>query len=138
MAWCEDGDIFMTTNNYFLPMGDLVMCVDSVSNNKTFYSFEHKKAIVVDDLDKSSFIKIEPSEKLLNKKICITGTLDYPRKLYQKIIAVHGGTFVSTVTRSTDLLVIQDKFWKSSKTRTAASYNVKIVDLNEFVKIIKS
>lgn len=46
---------------------------------------------------------------LKGQKICITGTLSLPRKMFQQMIEKNGGIFQSNVTSATDILIFSEK-----------------------------
>jgi len=58
-------------------------------------------------------------------------------KIFEKIILDNGGKVVTAVSKSTNYLVVKDKNEKSGKIDKANEYGIKILDINEFEKLIK-
>lgn len=79
--------------------------------------------------------KIINSNKLVNKKICITGTLHHfkNRGELQAIIEQHGGKVVSSVTKNTHILINNDSDSTSSKNITAKKLNIPIITEDDFI-----
>lgn len=71
--------------------------------------------------------------KLLNKKICITGTFTQPRETLIQIIETNGGKYVSSVSKKTDYLLAGENC--GSKLKKAQQLNIPIVyDIQDLVK----
>lgn len=65
----------------------------------------------------------------------ITGTLPKPRKEVEDLIELHGGHASSSVSKSTDYLVIGEE--PGSKLQKAKALGVKTISYNELLKIIE-
>jgi DNA ligase (NAD+) len=71
------------------------------------------------------------NNSLESKKISQTGSLNtMTRKEFSDYVEKRGGEFSSSVTKSTDILVIGDN--PGSKLQKAEKYGVKILEENEF------
>jgi DNA ligase 1 len=67
--------------------------------------------------------------------IALTGTLPFPRKHYEQLIAEHGGTFAYRITRKVNLLVAADPQKKSVKLDAARKRGTEIVDCGFFDRL---
>ena len=77
----------------------------------------------------------KPINKNINGKTFVfTG---FRNKDFEKIILDNGGKVVTAVSKSTNYLVVKDKNEKSGKIDKANEYGIKILDINEFEKLIK-
>ncbi|MDH5768713.1 MAG: NAD-dependent DNA ligase LigA [Nitrospirota bacterium] len=65
----------------------------------------------------------------------ITGTLPKPRKEVEDLIELHGGYVSSSVSASTDYLVLGEE--PGSKLQKAKAFGVKTISYNELLKIIE-
>lgn len=65
----------------------------------------------------------------------ITGTLPKPRKDIEGLIEKLGGKVSSSVSKSTDYLIVGDQ--PGSKLQKAKSLNIKTLDYNDFLKLIQ-
>lgn len=77
----------------------------------------------------------QSSLPLTGKNIICSGTMDQPRHKIEHMIRQAGGNIQSTVNSKTDYLVVGDKP-STNKINKAKSLDVKIVDVNEFLKLI--
>lgn len=74
---------------------------------------------------------------LTNKKICMTGTLSVERKSLMTIINMLGGENHSSVTSSTDLLIVpNEEVRKGSKYRAAVAKGIQILSEEQFCDLI--
>ena len=77
----------------------------------------------------------KPINKNINEKTFVfTG---FRNKDFEKIILENGGKVVTAVSKSTNYLVVKDKNEKSGKIDKANEYGIKILDINEFEKLVK-
>ena len=77
----------------------------------------------------------KPINKNINGKTFVfTG---FRNKDFEKIIVQNGGKVVTAVSKSSNYLVVKDKNEKSGKIDKANEYGIKILDINEFEKLVK-
>ena len=76
------------------------------------------------------------SQSLSGLTFCITGDLSEPRPKVIETIEAHGGKFVSSVSKNTDYLLTNESDSKSSKFLTAKRLNVKIINEDDFQKLL--
>lgn len=77
------------------------------------------------------------SDKLKDMNICITGSFDnYTRDDIVKIIEENSGKFVNSVSKKTDILIAGEN--AGSKLKKAEELNVKVIDIEEFLKIVNN
>lgn len=82
-------------------------------------------------------LEISADSPFLNKKVVLTGVLKiYPRAEATKIIEDMGGDVVSSVSKNTDLVVAGED--AGSKYAKAEALKIKIINEDEFEKLIKS
>jgi len=74
--------------------------------------------------------------KLDGLSFAITGDLSIPRPKFIELIESHGGKFVSAVSQNTDYLLTNEVNSKSSKFLTAKKLNIKIINENDFQKLL--
>lgn len=75
------------------------------------------------------------STKLENLRFVITGTFeDYSREDVEKIVKENGGSVQNTVNSKTSFLIVGED--AGSKLEKAQKLNIKIIDINEFLKLI--
>lgn len=82
-------DMFATSTNVIYSSAEL-----DEMRNKSFINEDCIKNLPID---------------LKGQKICITGTLSLPRKMFQQMIEKNGGVFQSSVTSATDILIFSEK-----------------------------
>lgn len=103
-----------------------------VENIKKFYEF-------LDNIDykceKNKDIKEDVIVKtvLKDKKFIFTG---FRNKDWEKLIVNSGGKVVTAISKTTDYLVVKNKTDKSSKIDKANELGIKILDMEEFSKMI--
>ena len=88
---------------------------------------EHPRIIIKSIGKKKKIIKKKSA--ILDKKIVITGKRD---KEILDLIEKHGGTLQSTINKSTDILIAEDKDGKSSKIKKANDLGITIYDFEGF------
>lgn len=86
---------------------------------------------------------LDNSQKLSGLTFAITGDLSQPRPKIIELIEAHGGKFVSAVSQNTNYLLTNlpagrhgDTDSKSSKFTTAKKLNIKIINENDFQKLL--
>jgi DNA ligase (NAD+) len=80
--------------------------------------------------------KIKKSQKLANKKMVITGSLEsISREEAKEKIRLAGGDWVSSVSKNTDYVVVGEE--PGSKYDQAKKLGVKIIDEKEFSELLK-
>jgi DNA ligase (NAD+) len=103
------------------------------------YVYNYFKNILEDnecleaDISKNNNTNI--STKLQNKSFLITGKLSKTRKEVESIIINHGGTIASGVNKNLDYLILGED--AGSKLDKAKKLNIKIINENEFMEMIK-
>lgn len=70
--------------------------------------------------------------------ICITGTLDKPRKMYQELIEAKGWKFVNSMNADVDILVYGDdpRDCASTKVKKAMKLGTRTMNATEFYKFL--
>lgn len=77
---------------------------------------------------------VTSSNKLDGKTFVITGTLSQPRSFFQKLIEENGGTFMDSLNKTTQFLLLGDN--AGSKKEKAVKLGIKILSENEFMKMV--
>ena len=75
------------------------------------------------------------SNTLAGKKFVITGTLPLPRDEVKDLIEAHGGETSGSVSKKTDYVLAGDE--AGSKLKKAEELGIKIIDWDEFQKMLK-
>jgi len=70
-----------------------------------------------------------------NKTVCFTGKMENPRKYYQELAKNKGYKPLDDVSTKLDLLVCNDILSNSGKVKKAKKFNIKIISLDEFLKL---
>mgnify|MGYP001577041684 CR=1 FL=1 len=125
----KTGDMVFCTNlNKKYPYNEYLL----IENNFKFKS------------DPVNLTKVEFTDKLKGKKVCITGTLLYPRDYYKKIIEINGGAVSDTIVKSLSFLIASNEFLRdearghpSTKIQKARDYKIDVVSFNDFLKLLK-
>jgi DNA ligase (NAD+) len=105
-----------------------------------FYNSLKEKWGLLDQLLELGFeIKADETKQteVTGKKICITGALSIKRQVIEDQVRDCGGIVVSTVSKTTDLLVTNESDPSSSKFKKALEYKTKIISENELMKLLK-
>jgi NAD-dependent DNA ligase len=88
--------------------------------------------------NKNITILVEENKKLNNnlqdKKFVFTG---FRNKMLEEIIVKSGGEITNTISKNTTYLVTNNKEAKSSKLAKATDLNIKILNVDELLKILK-
>jgi len=107
-----------------------------IENLPRFYEFYDilgiKSKGIKENVDKS----VEKTEKanIKDKKFIFTG---FRNKDYEKIIVENGGKIVTSISKSTNYLIVKNKTEKSGKIDKATELGVKILDITDFEMLIK-
>lgn len=80
----------------------------------------------------------EPVNLFKGAGIVFTGALSLTREYYEKLVALFGGDFQSSVTKKTEYLVMADKHSQSSKAVKARAQGVKLINEQEFLDLIRN
>ena len=122
---------------------------DHSAGSLTFYLGNNRYMFIEDNISEyawthSIFSKVEFTDKLQGKSVCITGTLDHPRDYYKKVIEINGGKFSSTVTKGLNYLIVSDDFlaeekrgYPSTKLVKARQYGSKVLTFKQFLGLLK-
>jgi NAD-dependent DNA ligase len=104
-----------------------------VDNIKNFYDFLDKIGY---KCEKNKDIKEDVIVKtvLKDNKFIFTG---FRNKDWEKLITDSGGKVVTAISKTTDYLVVKNKTDKSSKIDKANELGIKILDIEEFEKMIQ-
>jgi DNA ligase (NAD+) len=100
----------------------------------------HEKDKLITDLVSLgfSFEEIEHKETLfLKKRICITGSLSRKRSEIEKVIREIGGIVATSVSKSTDFLITNDKDPTSTKFKKAIDLDIPVISEEEFFQEIE-
>jgi len=111
---------------------ETAMIVLQNRNNIWSFFIAMNEVIRINEPKKQEFL----SDKLKDKKICITGTLTKDRKSYENIIKQHGGIPASGVSKKTDYLLVGSSPGED-KTTKAKMNNVKMITEEELKVICK-
>lgn len=107
------------------------LLIEHIPNFYQFYEKEIKGNIYIINIQIVN--KIEKNLLFTNKNIVLTGTREIENKLKEL-----GANIKNVVNKNTDLLICKDKNQVSSKLKKALELNIKILDMNEFNKLIYS
>ena len=75
---------------------------------------------------------------LTGKKVVFTGALEIKRAEAQKMVMEVGGECPSSLSKTTDYLVIADPDSTSSKAQKARKFGTKLISESEFTKLVRS
>lgn len=103
-----------------------------VENIKKFYEFLDKIGYKCDKEEVKKEV-VNVKTVLKDKKFIFTG---FRNKDWEKLITDSGGKVVTSVTKTVDYLVVKNKTDKSGKIDKANELGVKILDMEEFRKMI--
>ena len=81
--------------------------------------------------------EIKSGNKLIGKKICVTGALNgMSREEFETLITSNGGSLTSSVSKATTYLITNNKDSGSSKNKKAQELNIPILTQEEFMKLL--
>lgn len=119
-------------------VGDLCLCTDSNAAMRTITLMHKTSTKIYGQFILVSFdvVAFKPGEKpLAGKKFAITGKLDYVRDYYKMMIKISGGTYASSVSRSTTYL-ITDESNETTKMRAAIANGTTIINSAKFLRMV--
>lgn len=107
-----------------------------IENLPRFYEFYDSLGVKCKSIEEKVDKSVEKTEKanIKDKKFIFSG---FRNKEYEKIIVENGGKVVTTISKSTDYLIVKNKTEKSGKIDKATKLGVKILDIPEFEMLIK-
>lgn len=107
-----------------------------IENLPRFYEFYDSLGVKCKSIEEKVDKSVEKTEKanIKDKKFIFSG---FRNKEYEKIIVENGGKVVTTISKSTDYLIVKNKTEKSGKIDKATELGVKILDIPEFEMLIK-
>lgn len=107
-----------------------------IENLPRFYEFYDSLGVKCKGIEEKVDKSVKKTEKanIKDKKFIFSG---FRNKEYEKIIVENGGKVVTTISKSTDYLIIKNKTEKSGKIDKATELGVKILDIPDFEMLIK-
>ena len=110
-----------------------------IENLPRFYEFYDSLGVKCKGIEEKVDKSVEKVEKTENanikdKKFIFTG---FRNKDYEKIIVENGGKIVTSISKSTNYLIVKNKTEKSGKIDKATELGVKILDIPDFELLIK-
>jgi len=107
-----------------------------IENLPRFYEFYDSLGVKCKGIEEKVDKSVEKTEKanIKDKKFIFTG---FRNKDYEKIIVENGGKVVTSISKSTNYLIVKNKTEKSGKIDKATELGVKILDIPEFELLIK-
>ena len=92
-------------------------------------------SLFVNNLDAHNFIYVKCGNKLVGKSFCISGALNHPKVVYEKIITMHGGEYKTTVTKNLDYLIAYNS-GDTTKTIKAQELGIAIIGEYDFLALV--
>jgi DNA ligase (NAD+) len=107
-----------------------------IENLPRFYEFYDSLGVKCKGIDVDVDKSVEKTDKanIKDKKFIFSG---FRNKDYEKIIVENGGKVVTSISKSTNYLIVKNKTEKSGKIDKATELGVKILDIPEFEILIK-
>ena len=107
-----------------------------IENLPRFYEFYDSLGVKCKGIEEKVDISVKKVEKanIKDKKFIFSG---FRNKDYEKIIVENGGKIVTSISKSTNYLIVKNKTEKSGKIDKATELGVKILDIPEFEMLIK-
>ena len=107
-----------------------------IENLPRFYEFYDSLGVKCKGIEEKVNISVEKVENanIKDKKFIFSG---FRNKDYEKIIVENGGKIVTSISKSTNYLIVKNKTEKSGKIDKATELGVKILDIPEFEMLIK-
>jgi len=96
---------------------------------------EEYGSLFVNNLDAHNFTYVKCGNKLIGKSFCISGALNHPKIIYEKIITMHGGEYKTTVTKNLDYLIANNS-WNKTKTIKAQELGIAIIGEYDFLVLV--
>lgn len=107
-----------------------------IENLPKFYEFYDSLGVKCKGIEVKVDRLVEKTENanIRDKKFIFTG---FRNKDYEKIIVENGGKVVTSISKSTNYLIVKNKTEKSGKIDKATELGIKILDIPEFESLIK-
>lgn len=107
-----------------------------IENLPRFYEFYDSLGVKCKGIEEKVDKSVEKTEKanIKDKKFIFSG---FRNKDYEKIIVENGGKVVTSISKSTNYLIVKNKTEKSGKIDKATELGVNILDIPEFELLIK-
>ncbi|WP_322961495.1 NAD-dependent DNA ligase LigA [Mycoplasmopsis cynos] len=93
--------------------------------------------IKFDEIFKYQTHSTKKSHALNNLSFVITGKLNYSRSFYEQKIKENNGRLLKSVNKNLDYLITNEKNTNSSKMIAALKYDIKIINEEQFLQLIK-
>ncbi|UWV76986.1 BRCT domain-containing protein [Mycoplasmopsis cynos] len=93
--------------------------------------------IKFDEIFKYQTHSPKKSHTLNNLSFVITGKLNYSRSFYEQKIKENNGRLLKSVNKNLDYLITNEKNTNSSKMIAALKYDIKIINEEQFLQLIK-
>lgn len=106
-----------------------------IENLPKFYEFYDALEIKCKGIKTKANTDIKTLLIFKDKKVLFSG---FRNKDYEKIITDSDGKIVTSISKSTDYLIVKDKNETSAKINKAVELNVKILDIDDFEKLLKN
>lgn len=87
--------------------------------------------------NKDNTIETPKNTILENLSFCFTGTLSEPRRMYEDIVQLNGGTVLLNVSKKLDYLVCDNVSKNSNKLIKAREFGIKIITEEQFFDLCK-
>jgi DNA ligase (NAD+) len=104
--------------------------------DKVWQGIQLRKSWLESILSQVNLQLVTRNFKLNNLSFAITGDLSQPRPKFIELIESNGGKFVNSVSKNTSYLLTNEIDSNSSKFKTAQKLNVKIINENDFQKLL--
>jgi len=104
--------------------------------DKVWQGIQLRKKWIESILSQVTLKSLNNSQKLFGLTFAITGDLSQPRPQFIELIESCGGKFVSSISKNTSYLLTNEINSKSAKFLTAKKLNVKILNENDFQKLL--
>jgi hypothetical protein len=117
-----------------------------MTNAKTLKEFQDNikinDIVIKEAIDNEQLIDDEVDEPkkengIKNRSFCITGTLSKERSEFEAVIKKYGGTYSTSISKNTNILVIGEKPG-NEKIKNAAKFQTVIIDERKFLDLIPS
>ena len=108
--------------------------LDKIKSGVTIFRSQMEDMMQIITIEENTN-NIVAEAKLSGLSFCFTGTLSQKRSVLEKMVTDLGGT-ISSVSRNLTYLVTGDVDSTSSKTKKAKDLGIKIIDEEQFLKIL--
>jgi NAD-dependent DNA ligase len=106
-----------------------------IENLPKFYEFYDTLGIKCKGIKTDVNTDIKTLSIFKDKKVLFSG---FRNKDHEKIITDSGGKIVTSISKSTNYLIVKDKNETSAKIAKAIEFNIKILDINDLAKLLKN